>query len=159
MDPEQDRFPHSIVFAPIPILTWLCPLIGHVGICDSLGRVHDFSESHHVSIDRMAFGRPAFYSLLSKVSSEKYDDAIFKADQYFRGQQHLWLSSNCHHHVAMCLSQMAYNDHADYTATQVWVMFWKNVQVAPERSLFIGFIFPCLLTYMVVFLFVYWTFY
>ncbi len=33
MDFRYQRFPFCIVWTPIPLLTWILPMIGHVGIC------------------------------------------------------------------------------------------------------------------------------
>lgn len=31
IDFEKDRFPFSLVWTPIPVLTWFFPFIGHLG--------------------------------------------------------------------------------------------------------------------------------
>jgi hypothetical protein len=36
------RFPCAVVWQPFPPLTWFIPMIGHTGITDSHGVVHDF---------------------------------------------------------------------------------------------------------------------
>ena len=36
------RYPCAVVWQPFPPLTWLIPCIGHTGITDSQGVVHDF---------------------------------------------------------------------------------------------------------------------
>lgn len=36
------RFPCAVVWQPFPPLTWFIPMIGHTGITDSHGIVHDF---------------------------------------------------------------------------------------------------------------------
>eukprot|EP00959_Pyramimonas_sp_CCMP1952_P382609 8017204-Pyramimonas_sp.AAC.2 len=51
-DFRRNRFPYSVVFQPLPPLTWLCPLIGHMGICDSRGRVHDFQGPYTIRVVR-----------------------------------------------------------------------------------------------------------
>ena len=40
IDPSKARFPYCIVWSPIPLLTWLFPFIGHMGICSSDGLLH-----------------------------------------------------------------------------------------------------------------------
>lgn len=37
IDPAIGRFPFCLVWSPIPILTWVLPFIGHLGIADSKG--------------------------------------------------------------------------------------------------------------------------
>lgn len=45
---ELNRFPCAVVYQPFPPLTWLFPLIGHMGIADSQGRVHDFQGPYTI---------------------------------------------------------------------------------------------------------------
>lgn len=33
---DRDRFPFSVVWTPIPVLTWFFPFIGHLGKCISM---------------------------------------------------------------------------------------------------------------------------
>lgn len=51
-------FPCCIVWTPIPVVTWLLPFMGHMGVCTSAGRILDFAASFYVSADAMAFGNP-----------------------------------------------------------------------------------------------------
>lgn len=37
VDITRQRFPHCIVWTPIPLLTWIAPFIGHMGIADRRG--------------------------------------------------------------------------------------------------------------------------
>lgn len=39
VDAKKNRFPFCIVWSPIPVLTWLLPFIGHLGIATSDGYV------------------------------------------------------------------------------------------------------------------------
>ncbi len=55
------RFPYSIVWTPIPVLSWVAPFIGHVGICTSDGIIFDFAGPFFISIDNLAFGHPTRY--------------------------------------------------------------------------------------------------
>ena len=43
------------------MITWLCPVIGHMGICDSRGYIWDFQGPYSIGRDDMAFGRPTRY--------------------------------------------------------------------------------------------------
>ena len=42
VDFRRNRYPCAVVWQPFPPLTWLVPMIGHTGITDSQGIVHDF---------------------------------------------------------------------------------------------------------------------
>ena len=55
------RYPYSIVWCPIPCLTWLFPFIGHMGIATTEGIIRDFAGPYYVSQDNMAFGAPTKY--------------------------------------------------------------------------------------------------
>ena len=48
VDLERNRFPFSIVWQPFPVLGWILPCIGHMGICDSEGVVHDFQGPYTI---------------------------------------------------------------------------------------------------------------
>ena len=43
IDKSRNRYPYAIAWTPLPMITWLIPFIGHMGLCDSRGRVHDFA--------------------------------------------------------------------------------------------------------------------
>jgi hypothetical protein len=58
IDSERQRFPFCIVWTPLPLITWLFPFIGHMGICTSAGVIRDFAGPFYVSEDEMAFGNP-----------------------------------------------------------------------------------------------------
>ena len=49
MDVDKARFPLCITWTPLPLITWIIPSIGHVGICHSDGKIHDFAGPYFVS--------------------------------------------------------------------------------------------------------------
>lgn len=57
-DVARSRFPFAITWTPLPVITWLLPFIGHMGICDSRGVVYDFAGPYTIGVDDMAFGKP-----------------------------------------------------------------------------------------------------
>lgn len=48
--PQLEHFPMCLVWCPIPLLTWLFPFIGHVGIVTSNGVIHDFAGPYFVNV-------------------------------------------------------------------------------------------------------------
>jgi transmembrane protein 222 len=57
-------FSYCIMWSPLPPITFFLPFIGHMGICDSRGVVHDFRGSYYVGQDGnavMAFGPTTRY--------------------------------------------------------------------------------------------------
>ncbi|XP_072143165.1 transmembrane protein 222 isoform X2 [Dermacentor andersoni] len=89
IDFNRDRFPFCIVWTPIPCLTWLCPLIGHMGICMSTGIIRDFAGPYYVSEDNMAFGRPAKYWMLDPSKArdgvQGWDRGVVEGSEEYRG--------------------------------------------------------------------------
>ena len=50
IDVGRVRYPHCIVWTPIPLLTWLFPFIGHMGIARTDGVIRDFAAPYYVSV-------------------------------------------------------------------------------------------------------------
>jgi hypothetical protein len=50
IDVKRVRYPHCLVWTPIPILTWLFPFIGHMGIARTDGVIRDFAGPYYVSV-------------------------------------------------------------------------------------------------------------
>lgn len=51
-------FPHCIVWTPIPVITWVLPFVGHMGVCDSNGLIYDFAGPYFVNRGALSFGSP-----------------------------------------------------------------------------------------------------
>ena len=47
-DYDANRFPYSIVWQPFPVLGWILPCIGHMGIADSSGVIYDFQGPYTI---------------------------------------------------------------------------------------------------------------
>ncbi|KPA80903.1 hypothetical protein ABB37_04307 [Leptomonas pyrrhocoris] len=119
IDIQREHYPFCIVWAPIPLLSWVCPFIGHVAICDSQGRIYDFQGSYRIGVDHMLFGVPVKYWDLSKdyvpsfynpsqgdtavngaaVRSEiaAYDEGVASAKAHFcQNETYNFFTNNCH---------------------------------------------------------------
>lgn len=66
VDPKKASFPCCLVWAPLPIVSWLAPFIGHVGICREDGTILDFSGSNLVNVNDFAYGAVARYLELDR---------------------------------------------------------------------------------------------
>ncbi|GAB5356863.1 hypothetical protein AAMO2058_000325000 [Amorphochlora amoebiformis] len=109
---EREKFPYSIVWGPLPCITWCLPCVGHMGIGDSKGRIHDFAGPYTVNTDRFMTGRVTRYyqfpedSLLALRSkgepSRVWDVSILEGDRKYTGLMHNICCQNCHHHTADC---------------------------------------------------------
>ena len=93
VDHERQRYPASIVWTPIPCLTWLFPFIGHMGIATSEGIIRDFAGPYYVSEDNMAFGAPTKYwpldPSLAVGGVSAYDKAVSEASEIYKGRGQL----------------------------------------------------------------------
>lgn len=110
MDNARDLYPYSIVWSPLPPITWLLPFIGHTGICDGKGVIYDFAGPYTIGVGRMAFGSPTKYYKLdpSKCSSASWDEAVAEGCDVYSRRMHNIFCDNCHSHVAKCLNIMGY---------------------------------------------------
>ena len=66
IDSKKAKFPCCLVWTPLPVVSWLAPFIGHVGICREDGAILDFSGSNFVNVDNFAFGAAARYLQLDR---------------------------------------------------------------------------------------------
>jgi hypothetical protein len=55
IDVGRVRYPHCLVWTPIPVLSWLFPFIGHMGIARTDGVIRDFAGPYYVSVSRKKF--------------------------------------------------------------------------------------------------------
>jgi hypothetical protein len=60
-DDEQEitqtvMHPHCLVWTALPLITWILPFIGHTGLCDAKGWIHDFAGSFYIGLGNFAFG-------------------------------------------------------------------------------------------------------
>lgn len=127
VDPAANRYPHCIVWTPLPLITWIFPFIGHMGIADSRGVIHDFAAPYQVNEEHMAFGNPTRYLQLSpQKSKRKWDDGIKHADSVYCKRMHNLVWDNCHNHVAEALNFIEYDGPAWWCGqyNMVVMCFW-----------------------------------
>ena len=110
IDLDNNIFPYCIVWTHLPGLSWCMPFVGHLGICDSQGRCHDFQGPYFVNPGKhdMAFGQPFKYWPLYPDKRERaaWDRALQTADGVYCEKMHNICWENCHHHVADALNAM-----------------------------------------------------
>jgi len=61
INPRQNIFPYCLVWGPLPLITFLIPFIGHLGIATSDGKVHDFHGPYYVGKNNFMVGRVQKY--------------------------------------------------------------------------------------------------
>ncbi|ONH96988.1 hypothetical protein PRUPE_7G163300 [Prunus persica] len=133
IDPRRARFPCCIVWTPLPVISWLIPFIGHIGICREDGVILDFAGPNFVCVDNFAFGAATRYIQISKEkqchsipnpsvcqSEDQYrqdepgrdimtwDDALRKGTQEFQHRSYNILTCNCHSFVANNLNRLGF---------------------------------------------------
>uniref|UniRef100_A0A3Q2PLB7 Transmembrane protein 222a n=1 Tax=Fundulus heteroclitus TaxID=8078 RepID=A0A3Q2PLB7_FUNHE len=139
------RYPYCIVWTPIPILSWVLPFIGHMGICTSSGVIRDFAGSYFVSEDNMGFGRPTKYWRLDvdKVcgnGAATWDQAVHDASEEYKCRPHNLCLDNCHSHVAMALNLMRYDNSSSWNMVNLCVLSFihaKHMSVGAFLPLFL----------------------
>jgi hypothetical protein len=109
IDIKQDVFPYCLVWTPIPCLTWIVPFVGHMGICDSKGKIYDFAGPYYIGEGELAFGRTTRYiQIHADVSAEAWDQAVSRANACYAQKMHNLFCQNCHSHCATVLDDVAY---------------------------------------------------
>ncbi|XP_074288229.1 protein REVERSION-TO-ETHYLENE SENSITIVITY1 isoform X1 [Silene latifolia] len=131
IDSNKSRFPCCLVWTPLPVVSWLAPFIGHIGICREDGSVLDFSGSNLVNVDNFAFGRVARYFQLDRrqccfpphlsahTCKQRYkhheygttiswDDALHTSMRHYESKSYNLFTCNCNSFVANCLNRLCY---------------------------------------------------
>lgn len=138
MAAQSRKYPYAIVWAPIPLLSWLLPCIGHMGICTSDGTILDFAGPFTVNLDAFLFGRPARFLALEPRSAvallrqqpegdveagqaksyswdmdvpglaHRWDGHLDACAQTYRQRMYNICTDNCHAFVVIFLNTIAY---------------------------------------------------
>ncbi|KAI3454136.1 hypothetical protein Pfo_010799 [Paulownia fortunei] len=142
VDPKKATFPCCVVWTPLPVVSWLAPFIGHVGICREDGTILDFSGSNLVNVDDFAFGSVARYLQLDReqccfppnIAGHKcnqryvhaeygtaitWDDAMQSSARHFAHKSYNLFTCNCHSFVANCLNRLCYEGSMNWNMVNV----------------------------------------
>ncbi len=147
-DVARGRFPFSVVWTPIPLITWLLPFVGHLGICDSRGVIYDFAGPYTVGFDSFAFGEPARVLRLrperaaapaaaaGESAAQRWDRCVDRGNDVYVSRMHVMLVDDCHDHVARCLNEMCYGGSASWNKVSLAArLFLQGAFVSPQRTL------------------------
>lgn len=150
IDPKKSRFPCCLVWTPLPVVSWLAPFIGHVGICKEDGSILDFSGSNLVNVDDFAFGAVARYFQLDRrqccfppnlsghACKERYkhhefgtaiswDDALQSSMHNYEHKSYNLFTCNCHSFLANCLNRLCYGGSMSWNMINVAVLvLWRG---------------------------------
>lgn len=155
IDPKKAKFPCCLVWIPLPVVSWLAPFIGHVGICREDGAILDFSGSNFVNLDQFAFGAPARYLQLDREkccfpsnpgahsckniyrhadfgTAFSWDDAMLTSMRHFEVKTYNLFTCNSYSFVANCLNRLCYDGSTDWNMVNVATLLllkshWINV--------------------------------
>ncbi|KAJ7966435.1 protein REVERSION-TO-ETHYLENE SENSITIVITY1 [Quillaja saponaria] len=167
IDPKKAKFPCCLVWTPLPVVSWLGPFIGHVGICREDGAVLDFSGSNFVSVDDFAFGAVARYLQLDRNqccfppnlyghtcnlgykhaeygTALTWDDALQSSMRHFEHRTYNLFTCNCHSFVANCLNRLCYGGSMSWNMINVGALILFKGHWVDVRSIlrsFLPFIF------------------
>ncbi|KAI3722842.1 hypothetical protein L2E82_33965 [Cichorium intybus] len=133
IDPVRARFPYCIVWTPLPVISWLLPFVGHVGICREDGVILDFAGPNFVCVDNFAFGAVSRYIQINKEkcsitsnpstmfrTEEEYrlvesgrnqytwDESLRKSTQEYQHRTYNIFTCNCHSFVANNLNRLEF---------------------------------------------------
>ena len=119
-----DNISCSLVWTSIPVLSYIFPFLGHVGITDSIGRIHDFGSSHYVSVDQMTYGNPdkIVHFEITREEYTRWDKCINSVSKKYSKKTYSLCSVNGYSFCASVLNKIRYNDRNDYTACEVMKM-------------------------------------
>ena len=131
MSSRRDREvpPLALVWTPIPPISWFLPFVGHLGITDSRGLLHDWHGAYGPTgkpPEEMLFGRPARYLALGRRDLD-WDAAIDRADAEYAQKLHCMVfGSDCHSHVARVLNLLRYGGCGYHNKIELalLVFFW-----------------------------------
>eukprot|EP01130_Rhizamoeba_saxonica_P018083 TRINITY_DN8959_c1_g1_i3.p1 TRINITY_DN8959_c1_g1~~TRINITY_DN8959_c1_g1_i3.p1 ORF type:complete len:182 (+),score=13.08 TRINITY_DN8959_c1_g1_i3:1-546(+) len=147
---KSDHYPMSIVWCPLPLLSWFLPFIGHIGISLSDGTICDFGGSYYIHQDphRLVFGPVIRYlpvtpgDIDTTQEDQSYtdvaiwDEAVDESNVLYCKKTHNLLCQNCHDHAAVTLNRLKYKNFTHWnTLTIILYMFAVGHFVSPKRTL------------------------
>lgn len=134
------------------MITCLLPLIGHTGIANTEGIIHDFGGSNYIAVDNFTFGRPTKILKLdpSKAKARDWNDAILVSANRFCGRKHNIITNNCHSHVADTLNEMKYDGKNNYTQLDVFLMMTLHSEYVGLKGFFLQWGFILVLALIVI---------
>ena len=153
IDYENDKYPYCIVWTKLPLISSFFPFIGHVGICNSKGKIYDFAGSNYIGEDVLAFSRPMKYVKFTHFGN--WDQGITKSNLVYKNQDHNLLCNNCHSHVACALNYMKYNGKSNYNMIYIWwycLVYSRYVRWIDILDVYSGWIIIGLIVFLILFL-------
>mmetsp|Transcript_37636 Transcript_37636/g.52109 ORF Transcript_37636/g.52109 Transcript_37636/m.52109 type:complete len:188 (-) Transcript_37636:202-765(-) len=129
----KECFPMCIVWTWLPPISFLLPFVGHVGVTDSRGLIHDFIGPFtiHQSYEGLGFGPVIKYvpisadelsfENLSQNQTEVWDNMVANSSTEFRRRTHNIITNNCHDHASYVLNHLKYKGRTNWNT--FWIMW------------------------------------
>ncbi|KAJ7953066.1 Protein REVERSION-TO-ETHYLENE SENSITIVITY1 [Quillaja saponaria] len=181
IDRRSARFPCCIVWTPLPVISWLVPFIGHIGICREDGVILDFAGPNFVCVDNFAFGPVTRYLQISKakqchINSQQsaydaddqcgqdeigrdactWDDALRKSTQEFQHKSYNLFTCNCHSFVANNLNRLGFQS-GGWNVVNLAAFIFLNGRWVSKASM-VGTFLPFVVVFGLGIMFGGWTF-
>jgi len=124
-----------IVWSPIPLISWILPFVGHLGISLSEGEIQDFGGPYYInrSYRRTAFGSVSKYykatpSDLRRMENpmQDWDSSVQKASTKYEGMMHNLFCNNCHDHVAAALNPIQFRGYSHWNTLLLILFMMKS---------------------------------
>ena len=135
--------PGSIAWTPIHPITCCFPFVGHMGITDSRGYLHDWHgcpiSANHPK--QMLFGEPCRYVRLASfkddAEKQRWDAAIQHSDDEYARHVHVMVCGHdCHSHVARVLNIVKFGGGALHNKVELaCAVFFCGKHVSPGAVL------------------------
>lgn len=145
----RNAYAFCIVWTTIPLISWLLPFIGHMGITDSEGNIYDFQGDRTIGKNNMLFGQPMKYVDLTadyvpslhtgsdqkteatqhtlQTEINNYNTALNGVIRHFRQHEHYnFFCNNCHTFVASVLNAHGNTRNMESMVTLAYKIFMKG---------------------------------
>ena len=106
---DSSRYPFCLVWGPLPLISWIVPWIGHLGVADSQGVVHDFAGPYTVNQGEFMVPITKVFQFPLSVwrgREREWDAGLAQADAVYSKLVHNLFTQNCHHHSVKALGCM-----------------------------------------------------
>ncbi|KAJ9593289.1 hypothetical protein L9F63_015164 [Diploptera punctata] len=139
IDHKNDIYPFCIVWTSIPVISWVFPFFGHVGIGTSEGIIRNFVVSRHVCEDSFAYGSPDRYVQLKYQHAcgwkTGWDNAIEEATTIFEEKKHGSIFNNCFTYVCTALNLMKYDEKTNWNQFKLLLFLWWNMKYVSKKKI------------------------
>jgi len=148
IDAKAQRYPFCLVWTPIPVLTFLLPFVGHLGIANSQGIIYDFAGPYTISVDRFSFGAPTRYIQFDPkdVRVNDWDSSVLYASEIYSHRMHNLCCDNCHSHVACALNRMNFKGRSNWNMLYLGALLFFKGRFVSIKGFFWSFL-PSILIY------------